>query len=318
MNKAVVIVSAIAVTLVGGCKDPGYGDKPYASVGYINQDVKCAGEITADASAEIHCACKPGAKHDAPCKCGAPDCKCEVTVAPISAPIAEPQVQDQPQVADEYTTYIVQKGDYLAKISKKFNIRIDTIKALNKLKSDKIRLGQKLMLPGKLDVGVQEEYRPQKPAPKPFKPYEGPTFEYVVKSGDTLGAIAYGHGINIRQLKALNNLKKDNLKIGQKLKVPVVDEKSAEPVVEPKADAPVIAEPVAEDPLPPPPAEAEDATIPTVVEDVTYIVQEGDDITGVAIRWGITAAVIRDLNNLAEDAQLVPGQILKLPADIQQ
>jgi LysM repeat protein len=47
-------------------------------------------------------------------------------------------------------------------------------------------------------------------------------------------------------------------------------------------------------------------------------VQEGDDMTGVAIRFGVTAATIRDLNNLPEDAQLTVGQVIKLPADAQQ
>ena len=50
----------------------------------------------------------------------------------------------------------------------------------------------------------------------------------------------------------------------------------------------------------------------------TYVVQEGDDMTGVSIRWGVSAAQIRELNNLAEGDQLVPGQIIKLPADAQQ
>ena len=41
-------------------------------------------------------------------------------------------------------------------------------------------------------------------------------------------------------------------------------------------------------------------------------------MTGVSIRWGVSAAQIRELNNLAEGDQLVPGQIIKLPADAQQ
>ena len=50
----------------------------------------------------------------------------------------------------------------------------------------------------------------------------------------------------------------------------------------------------------------------------TYVVREGDDITGVSISWGVSAAEIRELNNMAENDQLVPGQIIKLPADAQQ
>lgn len=315
MNKFAVLASvAVAATLVG-CKDPDYAGKPYAM---NRSEVKDAGEIaptettcaptTVETTAPvaepsvISCSCVPGTKHTSPCQCGASDCKCKV----------EPEA--------EYTLYIVQKGDYLAKISKKFNIKVDAIKAMNGLKNDTIRLGQKIKLPGKIDVGVQEEYRPTRAIkePKPFKPYDGATFEYVVKSGDTLGAIAYGHGINIRQLKALNNLKKDNLKIGQKLLVPVVDEKPSETKTAPATEtipAPAVEEPT----IPAETTVVEESVAPTIpVDDVTYVVQEGDDITGVAIRWNVSAAVIRDLNNLAEDAQLVPGQILKLPAEVQQ
>ena len=41
-------------------------------------------------------------------------------------------------------------------------------------------------------------------------------------------------------------------------------------------------------------------------------------MTGVSIRWGVSAAQIRELNNLSDTDQLVPGQIIKLPAEAQQ
>ena len=81
---------------------------------------------------------------------------------------------------------------------------------------------------------------------------------------------------------------------------PAAEEKSAE------SAAPVAAAAEAA------PAQAEAAA------STTYVVQEGDDMTGVSIRWGVSAAQIRELNNLAEGDQLVPGQIIKLPADAQQ
>ena len=46
--------------------------------------------------------------------------------------------------------------------------------------------------------------------------------------------------------------------------------------------------------------------------------QAGEDIADVSIRWGVTAAVIRELNNLEEDAKLKEGQVLRLPPDAQQ
>ena len=60
------------------------------------------------------------------------------------------------------------------------------------------------------------------------------------------------------------------------------------------------------------------ASAASAASPATYVVQEGDDMTGVSIRWGVSAAEIRELNNLGEKDQLVPGQIIKLPADAQQ
>ena len=51
---------------------------------------------------------------------------------------------------------------------------------------------------------------------------------------------------------------------------------------------------------------------------LTYTVQDGEDITDVSIRWGVTASAIREINNLGENDKLKAGQVLRLPADAQQ
>ncbi|MBQ3746041.1 MAG: LysM peptidoglycan-binding domain-containing protein, partial [Kiritimatiellae bacterium] len=199
-------------------------------------------------------------------------------------------------------------------------------------KDDNIRIGQKLKLPGKLDVGEQKvpegAFAKPQAQKKAYAPYTGATKEYVVKSGDTLGAIAYGNGINIRQLKELNGLTSDSLKIGQKLKIPAekvgtpkkVDTKPVEKkVVAPEVKAP--AEVPAETVAPVEPTVEAPAQTPVIEESApvpTYTVQEGDDLTDVSIRFGVSAAAVRELNNLGENDKLVAGQILKLPADAQQ
>lgn len=45
--------------------------------------------------------------------------------------------------------------------------------------------------------------------------------QYVVQSGDTLSLISQAFGTTVRKLKELNSLKSDNLRVGQKLLVPV-------------------------------------------------------------------------------------------------
>ena len=341
MNKLGIVLGIAAVAVIAGCKDPNYHRKPSQTT-----DVKDVGTQVEPDSAPVgtpvvdekHCTCAPGTKHTEPCRCDAPDCQCIVEQKIVE----KKDVKPLPPPEGEYTVYIVQRGDYLAKISKKYNVTINSIKRLNNLKDDNIRIGQKLKLPGKLDVGEQKvpEGAFAKPQKKAYAPYSGATKEYVVKSGDTLGAIAYGNGINIRQLKELNGLASDSLKIGQKLKIPA--EKVAAP--EPAANsAPAVRKDAAlakkdvvagksqkdvedalnqvEDVKAPDSAESPVQATPVVDETApvpTYTVQEGDDLTDVSIRFGVSAAAVRELNNLGENDKLVAGQILKLPADAQQ
>lgn len=321
MKKLGMILGVAAVAVVAGCKDAEYNYKRVGS----QDEVKTAATEEAAPAPEVK------------------EVKPE-----FEADVEETKVEDVKPVEPEYTEYIVQRGDYLAKISKKYNLTIDSIKKANSMKTDTIRLGQKIKLPGKIDVGVQTvpEVAKAKPGAKADKgsSYAGATKEYVVKSGDTLGVIAYGNGINIRQLKALNGLTSDKLRIGQKLKVPAngrpvakktetkspaVETKPAKPVVEnlppePPMTNDVVADPAAVAPvvetLPADGAAAapSSAVAPAAeLAPATYVVQEGDDLTAVTLRWGVTKSAICELNNLAEDAQLTPGQILKLPADAQ-
>ena len=232
MNKIGMVLGVAAIATLAGCKDPdyNYGNKPTSQ-----NEVKNAGpatELTPPPAPK--CMCAPGTKHTAPCTCGAPDCRCVVEAKPvITADLSKPAAtaggsSAKPAataVDQEYTIYVVQSGDYLSKISKRFNVTIASIKRLNpSIKGDVIRVGQKLKLPGKVDVPAAATpaaaAATHVASKKTYTSYTGATKEYVVKSGDTLGVIAYGNGINIRQLKELNGLTKDTLRVGQKLKIP--------------------------------------------------------------------------------------------------
>jgi len=360
------VLGAAAVVTLAGCKDPDYKravtpsqaevksvETTAAQTQVQTQTPVANAEMLAPAPAPI-CQCPPGTKHDAPCRCGSPDCKCVVETKTV--PLAAVPVS---AAGTEYTVYVVQEGDFLSKISKRYNVTLSSIRRLNpSIKNDVIRVGQKIKLPGKIDVGVQTapakasaaKTAPGKAAKKSGSAaYTGATKEYVVKNGDTLGSVAYGNGINIRQLKQLNGLTSDSLKIGQKLKVPAekvvaasgtkakkaaapadaakkADAAKAEASAAPagdaaKADAPAAAAADAADaaaPATPAADAAAAAPAPAAPATSTYVVQEGDDMTGVSIRWGVSAAVIRELNNLGENDQLVTGQVLKLPAEAQQ
>jgi LysM repeat protein len=56
---------------------------------------------------------------------------------------------------------------------------------------------------------------------KPSKPaYSGPCYEYTVQSGDSLFLIAKAFGTTVQQIKELNGMKNDRIRVGQKLNVP--------------------------------------------------------------------------------------------------
>ena len=368
MKKFGMVLGAAAIAAIAGCKDPNYrrGTATAGQNEAKNADTTVAQpEKRQPVGSEKKCKCAPGTRHTAPCACGGSSCYCiveqKVETRPAQPPSVQPKADAKASAAvePETTIYVVQSGDYLAKISKKFNVTIAAIKQANGLKGDIVRVGQKLKIPGKFDLAAKASESAKAAAPAATKkaasqaaPYTGATKEYVVKSGDTLGAIAYGNGIRIRQLKELNGLKSDVVRVGQKLKIPA--EKQA------KAAAAKKTEKQAEKPVVKAPAKAADAAVEkakTPTEEVktaevspaeepkaadaspveepktnddgqaaaapapattTYVVQEGDDMTGVSIRFGVSAADIRELNNFDDAYQLKPGQAIKLPAEVQQ
>lgn len=99
---------------------------------------------------------------------------------------------------EESDYYVVKKGDSLWSIAKKYNMTVDELKSINNLKSNLLSIGQRLK--------IKESNDNQN--------------IYIVKKGDTLYKIANMYETTVDNLKALNNLKNNNLSIGQKLIVP--------------------------------------------------------------------------------------------------
>ena len=99
---------------------------------------------------------------------------------------------------EESDYYVVKKGDSLWSIAKKYNMTVDELKSINNLKSNLLSIGQRLKI----------------------KESDDNQNIYIVKKGDTLYKIANMYGTTVDNLKALNNLKSNNLSIGKKLIVP--------------------------------------------------------------------------------------------------
>jgi peptidoglycan endopeptidase LytE len=139
--------------------------------------------------------------------------------------------------------YTVKKGDYFEKIAKAHGLRTKDIVAANPgVDSTRLKVGQKLLLPA-----------PSAPsAPAAAGDAAAGDSVHVVKSGDTLTKIAKQHGVSLKALRSANNLKTDQIKVGQKIKVPSA---APAPTALPPVPEPVyVPVPAPPQPVPPPPA----------------------------------------------------------------
>ncbi len=113
--------------------------------------------------------------------------------------------------------HTVKRGDVLGKIAGKYGVSSAQIRAWNHLKGNTIKLGQKLVIYrvryGSSSSGTsvaKSNSNPSSSAPK---------YHYV-QPGDSLWSISkkYG-GVSVEKIKKLNNLKDNNIKVGQKLQL---------------------------------------------------------------------------------------------------
>ena len=101
------------------------------------------------------------------------------------------QLLNVPSGLSSVNSYIVEKGDTLYSIAKKFDISVNKLKEYNNLTSNLLNVGQKILIP------------------------IGEDTTYVVKTGDTLYKIAREFNTTVDEIKRLNNLSNNTLSIGQ-------------------------------------------------------------------------------------------------------
>ena len=118
------------------------------------------------------------------------------------------------------TVHLVQKGETLYSIGRKYQITLSELRAANNLsEKDILKAGQKLNIPS---PDIENAAVLNSSAGNGSQSYHSSSLEtYTVKKGDTFYGIAREHNIKVAELFAINDLgESDVLKAGQKLKVP--------------------------------------------------------------------------------------------------
>jgi membrane-bound lytic murein transglycosylase D len=110
--------------------------------------------------------------------------------------------------------HIVEKGEYLGTIARKYKTSINDLLEWNSLSDSNIKLGDKLIV-GKEEIITSKEALVQNNKDKKTS-----EIIYQVRKGDTLLKITQKFpGVTISDLKKWNNIKGESLKPGMKLKI---------------------------------------------------------------------------------------------------
>ncbi len=186
--------------------------------------------------------------------------------------------------ADLATYYVVQKGDNLSNIAKKFNVSIEEIKEWNNLSNASIKLGTSLQV-AKNEEGTKEELAV---APRMEN------VEYIVKKGDNLGNIAKKFGSTVDDIKQWNNLHENTIAQGITLIVA-----KSEVVTENNTVATTF-------------NKKESLASNSKSKNYDYLVKKGDSLYSISKKYpGVSVSDIEKWNNI-KGKELKPGMKLKI------
>jgi len=202
--------------------------------------------------------------------------------------------------------YVVQKGDSLWNIAKKYGISVSDLKEANNMSTNLLNIGQVLKIPTVQDEEIGDVY--------------------TVKSGDSLYKIATLYNVSVDELKRLNNLTSNLLSVGQVLKLPSTENLSTNTYTVKSGDSLYkIANAYNTDvsmlmslnnlksnllsigqvlkvPL----------NLDEVVQEETYVVQSGDNLYNIANSYNVSVDELKKYNNLTSNLLSI-GQVLRIP-----
>jgi membrane-bound lytic murein transglycosylase D len=193
--------------------------------------------------------------------------------------------QQESIISNASAFYVVQKGDNLGSIAKKYDVTIAEIQEWNHLSNDNVQLG------ASLQVVKKESDRKEELVSAP----ERKDIEYVVLQGDNLGNIAKKFGASLSDLKQWNNLQDNTIGIGATLIV------AKDEIVINTNKATVNSF-----------KKKTNITDSSKKEAIDYYVKKGDSLYSISKKYpGVTISDLKKWNGIRNE-ELKPGMKLKI------
>tara|TARA_R110002051_G_scaffold127250_1_gene200924 strand:- start:1115 stop:2746 length:1632 start_codon:yes stop_codon:yes gene_type:complete len=128
---------------------------------------------------------------------------------------AEEKVLPQFVKTQDQIRYKVKSGDFLGKIAERYGVGVSEIKRWNGLRSNNLKIGQRLIIYSKKPVSVTTN-NTQKTSTK--KALTDASKVHTVQQGDSLWTISKKYpGISVENLRKWNGISGNNIKLGTKL-----------------------------------------------------------------------------------------------------
>lgn len=185
--------------------------------------------------------------------------------------------KSSPPKPEPKTHHAVKEGETLSAISKIYGVSVADLRTWNALEDDKIRRGDSLRI-----AKPEGDTTPAQPATSPTAA-SNKTW-HLVRKGESLSLIATLYKKTTLQLKQWNNLKDDQIRIGQKL---YLSQEAAEA--------------------------ARLAAMPA-----THTVRQGESLYSIAQQYQLSLADLKKWNNFSDNPSIRPGQEIRLKPEPQQ
>ncbi len=174
-------------------------------------------------------------------------------------------------VKGAFIKHKVRKGETVAFLAEKYKTSVKSILSVNKIAKKGLSVGQRLNIPiTRTQVAVSSDDSKS----------DVKTVVHKVKKGDTLAGISGKYSVSVADLKKINNLKSDMLKIGQTIRLSPKEEKRISGT-KGKTEA-------------------------------TYTVKKGDSLAKIARQKGVSLQRLLTLNEMEKKDNIYPGQEIRV------